>query len=61
MKRIYENDNWIIDIEDTTLFISAFKDGHWQEDLVLPIDVFLYGDEIEEIKNILFRRRFNND
>ena len=61
MKRIYEDDNWIIDIQDTTLLISAFKDNHWQEDLMLALDIFLHGNEIEEIKNILYKRRFNNE
>lgn len=39
MKRIYEDDNWIIDKYSSGLRITLFKDGHYVEEVSLTPEI----------------------
>ena len=35
VKRIYEDDNWIIDLIDDNVRVSYFEDGHFVDEIIL--------------------------
>lgn len=60
MRRVYEDDNWIVDIMNDNDYnpqirISYFKDNHFVEDLELSRAVMEDMDVMSEVKNILYK------
>ena len=60
MRRVYEDDNWIVDIMNDNDYnpqirISYFKDNHFVEDLELSRAVMEDMDIMSEVKNILYK------
>lgn len=42
-KRIYEDDNWVIDLVDGDIRVSYFEDGHFVDEIILS------GDDFKEL------------
>jgi hypothetical protein len=40
VKRIYEDDNWVIDLIDGNVRVSYFEDGHFVDEIILSSDDF---------------------
>ena len=40
VKRIYEDDNWVIDLIDGNVRVSYFEDGHFVDEIILSGDDF---------------------
>ena len=40
VRKIYEDDNWVIDLIDSNVRISYFEDGHFVDEIILSHDDF---------------------
>ena len=40
VNRIYENDNWVIDLIGSNVRVSYFEDNHFVDEIVLSSDYF---------------------
>ena len=59
LKRIYEDDNWVIEVLSNTGFnpiirVSSFKDGHFIDDIELSRQT-MESEEFDEVKCILYK------
>ena len=40
VKRVYEDDNWVIDLIDDNVRVSYFEDNHFVDEIILSGDDF---------------------
>ena len=45
IRRVHEDDNWVIDLIDGKVRVSYFEDGHFVDEIILSKEFFKEGND----------------